>query len=493
MKQRGNAEKEDRRALTAGKRRYRGQSVLIVLLLLAALIAVNAAFSALETRKGWRTDWSFNSLTTYGGQTKETLEQLNKPVHIYAMYRRGEEDAPLMELLDRYAAASPWVTWEQTDPRLNPALLSRYSTDAQPVTDDSLIVTCEETGRWRVLTAENFVSLGLDTETGGFTSAGWTYERSLTEAIRYTTRDRIPRVVIAQGHGELGEDVLSPFVELLRSNQYEVVYSDLREEALPEADDLLVFFSPLRDLTETELAALTRFAGQGGSFLFTCDYTDPVSKMERYSSLLRSYGIIPRDGIVCADPADPDTYYQNARIQLIPEMCSTDITLDLLSAGMDTVLLPGCRAFETPGESDRNLVAGEVLRSAASSYLKQIDAGTTSMERKDGDPQGPFTLAVEARRITEEGAVSRAFAVGCSSLMTADQIWAMTDSQQLILRVMAFLVDLNGSENAQIVEKEALRPALGIGSVRLGAVLLVALPTAVLCAALAVLLPRRNR
>ena len=138
-------------------------------------------------------------------------------------------------------------------------------------------------------------------------------------------------------------------------------------------------------------------------------------------------------------------------------------------------------------------MAGEVLRSAASSYLKQIDAGTTSMERKDGDPQGPFTLAVEARRITEEGAVSRAFAVGCSSLMTADQIWAMTDSQQLILRVMAFLVDLNGSENAQIVEKEALRPALGIGSVRLGAVLLVALPTAVLCAALAVLLPRRNR
>lgn len=492
MKKRNDNRQKTGNVFSAGKRRYRSQSLLIVILLLASLIALNAAFSALETRNGWRTDWSFNSLTTHSDQTREILEQLDKPVHIYAMYRRGEEDAPLMELLNRYAAASSLVTWEQTDPRLNPALLSLYSTETQPVTEDSLIVTCEETGRWRVLTAESFVSLGLDTETGSFVSAGWTYERSITEAIRYTTRDRIPKVVIARGHGELGEDVLQSFTELLQSNQYEVAWSDLTGTDLPEAGDLLVFFSPLRDLTETELEALRAFANQGGSFLFTCDYTDPVSRMERYSSLLRSYGIIPLDGIVCADPGDQQTYYQNSRIQLIPEMCSTDITLELLSAGMSTVLLPGCRAFETPGENDRNLLTAEVLRSADSAYLKQIDAGTTSMERKEDDPAGPFTLALQARRITEGGSVSRAFAVGCSSLMTADQIWAMTDSQQLIIRIMEFLVDLNGS-GTQITEKDALRPALGMGSTGAGSVLLVALPTLVLCVALAVLLPRRNR
>ena len=484
--------KRNGNAFAAGKRRYRRQSLLIVILLLVSLIALNAAFSVLETRNGWRTDWSFNSLTTHSDQTREILEKLDKPVHIYALYRRGEEDAPLMELLNRYAAASSLVTWEQADPRLNPALLSRYSTETQPVTEDSLIVTCGETGRWRVLTAESFVSLGLDTETGSYASAGWTYERSITEAILYTTRDRIPRVVIARGHGELGEDVLQSFTELLQSNQYEVAWSDLTGTDMPEAGDLLVFFSPLRDLTETELEALKAFAGQGGSFLFTCDYTDPVSRMERYSSLLRSYGITPLDGIVCADPEDQQTYYQNSRIQLIPEMCSTDITLELLSAGMSTVLLPGCRAFETPAESDRSLLSAEVLRSADSAYLKRIDAGTTNVERTEDDPSGPFTLALQARRITEGGAVSRAFAVGCSSLMTADQIWAMTDSQQLIIRIMEFLVDLNGS-GTQIIEKDALRPALSVGSTGAGSVLLVALPTLVLCVALAVLLPRRNR
>lgn len=492
MKKRNDDRKRTADAFSAGRRRYKGQSLLIVTLLLAALIAVNAAFSALETRNGWRLDWSFNSLTTHSGQTREILKQLDRPVHIYALYRRGEEDAPLLELLNRYAAASSLVTWEQTDPRLNPALLTRYATDAQPVTEDSLIVTCEETGRWRVLTAESFVSLGLDTETGSYVSAGWTYERSITEAIQYVTRDRIPKVVIARGHGELGEDALQSFTELLRANQYEVAYSDLTAADLPEAGDLLVFFSPLRDLTETELDALKAFAGQGGSFLFTCDYTDPVSRMERYSSLLRSYGILPREGIVCADPGDKQTYYQNARIQLIPEMCSTDITLDLLSAGMSTVLLPGCRAFETPEEGDRNLLTAEVLRSADSAYLKRIDTATTSMERAEDDPSGPFTLALEARRITEAGNVSRAFAVGCSSLLTAEQLWAMTDSQQLIIRIMGFLVDLNGS-GTQIAEKDALRPALGVGSTGAGSVVLVALPTLALCAALAVLLPRRKR
>ena len=214
--------------------------------------------------------------------------------------------------------------------------------------------------------------------------------------------------------------------------------------------------------------------------------------MTHYAALLRSYGIVPMEGVVCADPEDSGSYYQGSRIQLIPEMCSTDLTMDLLSAGRSTVLLPGCRAFETPGESDRNLIAGEVLRSGEGSYLKKIGADTTSMERTGDDAAGPFTLALQARRVTEGGSVSRAFAVGCSALMTENQIWAMTDSQQLILRVMEFLVDTDAS-NLDIMEKDALRPALSVGGIGPGSVLLVALPTAVLVAALAVLLPRRRR
>ena len=56
---------------------------------------------------------------------------------------------------------------------------------------------------------------------------------------------------------------------------------------------MLVFFSPQTDLNSQELARITDFASKGGSFLFTCDYTDPLEKMPSYSALLRSYGFLP--------------------------------------------------------------------------------------------------------------------------------------------------------------------------------------------------------
>ena len=476
-----------------GRLRYGSVSLLILVLLIGALIVLNIGIYAMEKKGGWRADWSFNSLTTHSEATTKILEKLERKVQIYALYRRGAEDLPLMELLNRYAAATPMVTWEQVDPGLNPGLIARFSTETDPVTSESLIVSCEETGRWQVLTARDFVSLGLEAETGNYTSAGWTYERSITQAIQYVTREKIPQVVIAQGHGELNESAAAALTELLEANQYEVRFSALSGSGdLPEAEDLLVFLSPLRDLTEDEFETMKRFADEGGSFLFTCDYSDPIAGMTNYAALLRSYGIVPMEGIVCADTEDSGGYYQGSRVQLIPEMCSTDLTIDLLAAGMNTVLLPGCRAFETPEEGDRNLIAAEVLRSGKGSYLKRVDTQTTNMDRMDGDPGGPFSLAIQARRVTEGGRVSRAFAIGCSALMTESQIWAMTDSQQLILRVMAFLVDLN-PDKLNITERDALRPALSVGSVGAGSVLLVLLPTAVVFVALAVLLPRRKR
>ena len=135
-------------------------------------------------------------------------------MHIWALFRKGDEDAPLMELLDRYAAATGRVTWEQADPGLNPALLNRFTTDTETPEEDDLVVWCEDTGRWRILGPDDYVSLSLDQETGEYSYAGWTYERSISEAIDYVSREKISRAVIVQGHGELDGDSVSAFTDL---------------------------------------------------------------------------------------------------------------------------------------------------------------------------------------------------------------------------------------------------------------------------------------
>ncbi|MBQ3279115.1 MAG: Gldg family protein [Clostridia bacterium] len=468
-------------------------STLLLPMVLVILIALNIGAETLEKKNGWRRDYSFNAIATKSAETDRILAELKHPVHIWALFRKGDEDAPLLELLDRYAAATDKVTWEQADPSLNPALAARFSTESETVGSDSLIVYCEETGRFRVLGPADYVALGMDRETGEYTYAGWTYERSLTAAIQRVTQDRIPKIIIMQGHGELDGEKTAAFASLLENNQYEVAYADLGDSSFePDPQDLLVFFSPLRDLTEAEMEKATAFAGKGGSLLFTCDYTDDVESMPRYASLLRSYGFVPRKGIVVANPADTESYYNGMSIYLIPEMLSTDITMDLAASGADTLLMPGARAFEPAEEGDRNLTAMAVLQSEEGSWLKVLDNASLSLDKAEGDPEGPFPLALEARRVTAEGYVSRAFIIGCSAVLTEQQVWSMTDAQQFILRVAEFLQNLDASD-LKIMAKDALRPSLRPESTGMGSVILVALPAMVMLAALLVLVPRRRR
>ena len=477
-----------------GKLKYGSVSALMLAMVLIALIALNAGVYALEKKKGWRIDFSFNGSVSRSRETTEVLDRLQDPVQIWALYRKGDEDAQLMELLDRYAAASDQITWKQVDPAVNPALLSRFTTDSVTPGNADLIVYCEKTGRFRILGPDDFYSVGVDTESGTYSITGLTYESSITGAIAYVTKERVPRAVILQGHGEMDSQTLQHFQGLLEANQYEVVFEDMTAASFdPNPEDLLIFFSPVRDLTEPELKKLSDFAAQGGSFLFSCDYTDPAENMPNYSALLRTYGFKPLEGIVIADAADTGTYYDTEHpYWLLPEMCSTDLTLGLITAGANHLLLPGSRAFEEPEESDRNLTAAVVLRSGNTSYRKVLTGKTTSIDRNAEDEEGSFPLALEAWRITTEGYISRAFIIGCSAALADQQVYAMTDSQQVTIRVMEFLLKMDASD-LMIAPKEAIRPALGTGSTNVGSVLLVALPLSVLFAALLILGPRRSR
>ena len=472
--------------------RYGSLSTLILCVALAALILLNAALTRLEQKHGWRADFSFNSLTTQSETTLRVLEELPYPVHIYALYSKGSEDLPLMELLNRYAAAADMVTWERTDVALNPGLLTRFHSEVtgESVTNDSLVVFCEATGRWKALSYPDFMTLSLNLDEGSYEISGLAYEAKITSAIAYVTQDTIPRIIVAQGHGELDQAGTAVFSELLENNYYDVQYGRLSEfELSPE--DTVALLSPVYDLTDGELATLTAFAEAGGSFLFTCDYSDPVRQMPNYQALLRSYGFLPKEGVVVASSSEPGTYYDNMRINLIPYMLPGEITADL-TGGYNTLLLTGCRAFETPADTDTGLIVTPLLASGHSAYLHDLSSGALSLDQQAGDEMGPFTLALEATRITASGNVSRAFVLGCSTLLTSAQIHAMTDAEEFILRTVQFLLDAQPSDLG-IMARTAVRPALSVRSYGPGSLLLVALPMAVIAAALIILLPRRNR
>ena len=263
--------------IRTGKLKYGSVSALMLAMVLIALTALNVGAYTLEKKKGWSVDLSFNGILSQSAETKAVLEQLEDSVEIYALIRKSNENEPalsqLMELLDRYAAASDKITWKQTDPALNPTLLNRFTTDSVMPQENNLIVWCEKTGRFRMVSGQDLMVQELDMETGEYTYSILTYENAVTSAIAYVIRDRVPQAVILQGHNEYDPDTLVNFQELLEANQYTVIYQNLKSsDYIPDPEDLLIFFCPTKDLTEAERSKLTDFAMKGGSFLFVCEY-----------------------------------------------------------------------------------------------------------------------------------------------------------------------------------------------------------------------------
>jgi len=467
----------------------------LLALFLAVLVALNIAVGRLETRHGWRRDLSFNALTTTSQATEAVLAQVDKPVHIYALYNRGDEDQPLMELLNRYAAHCSYLTWEKTDISLNPALLQRFrsSTSDGAIASDSLIVSCEQTGRFKVLSPSSFVSLSFNQDTGYLEEAGYTYERALTSAIRYVSQDRLSRAMILQGQGELDADGTAVLASLLEANSYEVHYftlSSIEVELTPE--DLLLVLSPTRDLTADELDRLTAFTSKGGSVLFTCDFTDPAAAMPNWLALWRSYGFVPKEGVVIASADEKNTYYSGNRLYLLPVMQNTEITSSLVEGNSNTLLMAGSRGFAMPLEQDKNLNVQALLTSGEKAYLRLLTDGKDTIERQGGDEEGPFALGLMASRLTEEGYMTRAVMLGCSSMLTSSEVYSMTNTAEFLVRCFEYLLNTEPVDMS-IVAKPALRPQLSARSVASGTALAVALPFAVLAAAVAVLGRRRSR
>lgn len=475
------------------KFRYGSLSTALLCVAIAILVALNSLFTTLEKRYGWRVDYSFNSITSYSETTEAVLDALDTPVHIYALYEKGSEDLLLFELLDRYTAASDLITWEQAPLSLNPTLLTRFAgtTSENSVTTDGLIVFCEETERFRVLSAADFLTLSIDYDAGTYAYDKLTYESSITSAIAYITQETIPVVYMVQGHDELDENTTATLADFLLGNHYDVRYAALRDMEL-SPDDLLVFMAPVRDLTASELKIVTDFTVQGGSILFACDYSDPIASMPNYQALLRSYGFLPKEGgVVVAAKEDTSSYFEGNRTILLPEMQPTDVTLDLMLNGSTTLIMSTAMAFETPENTDNSLSVTPMLLSGEGSYLRSLTSGSTSLSKQDGDEDGPFALALEACRFSDSGDVSRAVIIGSTATLTNEYYYSMTHAQEFIIRTMEYLVDSTAS-NLDIMARAAVRPALSAEALSLGSMLLVALPLAVLGAALIILYPRRH-
>ena len=473
------------------KWRHGGYGLAVVIGLLTLSVLVNIGVESLENTYGWRRDFSFNGYTTTGEETKKVVDTLTSPIDLYLLYQNGEMDSQLYEVLERYQRLSDNIRVQPEDIAQNPGLLTRFQSDVKTTLDaDSVIVNCEATGRYKVLSYSDFVTQGYNVEKGTFEIAGLAYEKKLTEALVYVTESNVPMVGILQGHGELGDDTLKNLTDYLASNNYDHNTVDLLTGDKLDGVDLLLIADPQKDFTTDELTAIQNFALAGGSLFVTRDYTDPIN-LPNYMSLLKSYGVIPIEGVVVAGEQDQGSYY-GERIYLLPYFNQMEMTQPLISGKMDVLLLAGAGAFETPAQTDSALSAATVLKSGPNAYVRAPDSLNDGIDYQEGDRKGELTLAILSGRMHSNGNVSRLFAIGNSTVFTDEYIYQRTFNQEFILQLMGELIPQK-TVSLDIMTKAAFHPGLTAGSQAAGIVLLIALPLLVLLAGALVLTPRRNR
>ena len=464
----------------------------LCVLLIALLLSLSVLVQKWEDEKGWKRDLSFNHVTTWSQETQDAIAALPHPVQVYVLSRRGEEDAPLMELLARYAAGSAQIQVSQVDPSLNPDFIRRYRKDEEGITSDAIVVDCEETGRFRVLDATDFVGLGYDMEAGTYQIETLTYETALTTAMVDVTKDEIFRAVLVQGHGELDESGTEMLADLLTRDHYEVVYASLLSSELTLGkNDVVFLLSPVIDLLDAEMDILERFVQDGGSILFTCDYSDPVSDMPYVRSLMRYFGFVPMDGIVIASEMEKDSYYQDNRLFLIPLMYTTEMTGDMVENHETTLILAGSRAFLAGDEQDRDGRTEVVLSTTARAYLRSLSSDLSTLDQLPEDTLGPLALCLTGERMSEQGQLARGVILGCSTVLTSSELYAMTDAQSLILHACRYL---SGEETVSVMVpgRSALRPMLTPRRMTLALILLVLIPVSVFATGAVVLVGRQR-
>lgn len=473
------------------KLRCGASAAILSIIVIAALVLFALGAERLDKSLGLTKDNSFNELTYQTQDTDAILSGLDSDVKIYIIYQRGETDEKFLRVMDSYTHKTPHVRYEIVEPASSPGLLSEFLRNLDDtLTTGSVIVSCESTGRYKVIEASEFYEYSYDSQLETYSTSAIRYEKVLTEAIAYVTAEEVPTVTLLVGHGEYTVNEFTNLVSLLSSNNYSVTMTDMLEGDMLSSDQLLMILSPQKDITNDELLQLDDFLKAGGSLIFARSFADPAN-LTNLNTLLESYGITIREGIVLADGTVQGDYDGSYAAYIRPYMQETAITKTLLDTGRTTLLMAGAGAFEISALGESTASADAVLISGSGTYLHKYSGVENYASRSDGDPSGPFPLAVLGTRYRFEGAPSHILALGNVSMLSDAVVYSQTYTQEFILQSVGSLLGERGV-SLDIASKASARPGLRIGALTPGLIIAVLLPIAVLLFALAILLPRRH-
>lgn len=390
-------------------------SVSMTVIFLAILFVFNIVFDQLLGEK-LKWDWSSGQLYSLGDVSEAILTDMDQPVTLTALFREEEAAtfgyASILPLLKEYEEKSGGqLTVRFIDPDRTPSVLAEVDPSGYLAAQQGdLVLTCEATGKGKVVRYEDLFQTELDYQTYQTVLTGVTAEQSLTGAIQSVLSPVTPTVYFTRGHDEPNyETDFSAITGLLKNNNFVVAELDLFSgDPVPQDCSVLIMIDPEKDLTGAEVESIDRYLRSGGSLMVMSSHG--TQSLPNLNSVLADYDLtLSSDKIREGSPdyrLSDDPYVLRA---IAPAGSITQQAID------GYTLADKVRAID--------------LRSSGKAYIQTEPLLTTSGEgvrETGGDPQassepGPQVLAALS---THEGYIdgstvtdsTRVLVIGSSSV-----------------------------------------------------------------------------
>ncbi len=377
-------------------------SLAVSLGILALLVLLNLIIGALPTNVT-RLDTTPDRRFTLTQETREILQGLQREVTLVLVAEAGTEDADLSGLLDRYEDESGYIHVRHLDPVASPAALRQYAgEEAEELESNSVLVLAGDTlrvlnYRYDIYTYSDYASYYQNYYYYGTELLdAFVAERSITSAIRYVTAPALPAAYVLTGHGE--QDISALYGEISLEN-IRVEDLDLRTAGEVPADcAVLLVPAPQRDLSEAECAALRAYLEAGGRVLLLTQYAEGEALSRLLGLMEELWGVTVMEGTVFEGSGDHYVYYP---FYLYPDLESHAITDALLKGGY-RVVLPDAQGLTLKEEPPEGAELTTLLTTSEEAFSHvfgpEEDPDAFDFRPSQGDPAGPFALAVAGER-----------------------------------------------------------------------------------------------
>ncbi|MFQ9156099.1 MAG: Gldg family protein [Blautia sp.] len=385
--------KESKEKMPLNKKYLRNgsYSTLLIVIFVAIVVVINMIVGKLPS-KYTQIDISDQQLYSIGDETKKVLNNLDKDVTIYQIAQSGSEDETISNLLQKYADESKHVKVELKDPVVSPKFVSEYTSDQ--VSSNSLIVVCGD--RNKVVNYNDMYESTMDYNTYSYQTTGFDGEGQITSAIAYVTTENLPVLYTLEGHGE--KELDSTIKEDIEKANMEIKTLNLISEgSVPDDAACLLIDSPSSDISEDEKTALLDYLENGGKAMVFSDYTE--STLSNFAAVLENYGVKAADGIVFE--GDSQHYGMQMPYYLLPTVNSTDASSETASSGY-YIIMPYAQGIQKLDDVRDTITVEDILTTSDSAYSK-TNLQSETLEKEDGDVEGPFALGVSIKEDVGDG------------------------------------------------------------------------------------------